>query len=141
MTSSRKKGDLSLGLLTPEAARSFMRPRIESREWWTFLCANRYGADLLRELEKTHFAGRRSRDFELLLIPAFQEGLGVIVGAFAKKSRLKAAAVARIFDANGMAREAEEVVRGERDVFILAGNEELAVRLLVFIRQLLSDTK
>jgi hypothetical protein len=82
----RPRGLLSLELLPPEVARARMRLLADSQDWWMFVVAGRHGAHFLADLEQRHFAGPRSKGFQLLMIPAL--GLGILGIAFAQKALL-----------------------------------------------------
>jgi hypothetical protein len=128
-----------LVLLDPEDVRVVLRHRLQSRDWWTFLTVDATSTDFMGRIERRHFIGKRSKDFELLMIPASDVGLGIVGIFFARKSRLPAWQLSRHLDDAGMPHAAEEIARRGLDILALTPGAAAGMKALALLRQLASE--
>ena len=68
-------GDPSLRLVAGDDGAAHVNRRMASRDWWLFVTCDPAGTAFRDHLERTHYAGKASEDFELLLMPALAEEL------------------------------------------------------------------
>jgi hypothetical protein len=88
---------LSGRLLTGRDAAAHILRRLASREWWLFVTCEGHGNRFLGHLEQSYYAGPANKDFEVVLLPAIHEGLGLVGLFLARKSRLPADQLQREF--------------------------------------------
>jgi hypothetical protein len=118
-------------LLLGDDAADLRRRRVKSRDWWVFVAYERRGIAFIRHLEDTYFAGPANADRELVMLPALQEGFGIIGLFLAKKSRLSAAALRRELD--GSAGPVSEEELQARDINFLHADPTTAWALVRFV--------
>jgi hypothetical protein len=95
-----------------------VRQRLVSRAWWLFLSMSETGTRCIRQMQAQFYQGEAAEDFELLLLPTPLEMPALLTLFLAKKSRMRAADVARVLTTTGTRRVTEEDLAG-RHLLIL----------------------
>jgi hypothetical protein len=84
------RGQFQSGLLTGRDAAAHINQRLASRQWWLFVTCDERGAGFLAHLEAMFYSGEGNMDFEVVVLPALNEGFGVVAMFLARKSRMSA---------------------------------------------------
>lgn len=131
----KREQGLALAMLNQDGACALMRDRLESGKWWTFLNVCGHGASFLMRLEQQHYAGKRNKDFDVLILPALHVGLGVVCVSFAAKRWTSTKEMSKLFDEFSMPRQAELV--GEKDVFAFAKTDALGMAAGEYVERMI----
>ena len=134
MSRKRRKHE-ALFLLGSADAAAVLRHRLESREWWCFVIVNFIGLPFVEHLERRHYSGKASRDFEMLGFP-FVAGLGAVGICLGHKRRLSTRDLSRQLDAAGMVREAETLAKNGNDIIVFTHSAEALEHVQNWMTQL-----
>ena len=134
MSRKRRKHQTLFVLDAPTSA-AVLHHRLASRQWWCFVIVNFVGLPFVEHLERRHYSGKASRDFEMLGFP-FIAGLGVVGIGLARKRRLSVRDLSRHLDAAGMTHEAETLARHRNDIIVFTHSAEALERVQSWMTQL-----
>jgi hypothetical protein len=123
--------------LVGEDAAAHLSRRLDSREWWLIVTCEACGISFASHLERTFYAGAANRDFELLMLPALQEGFGMVGIFLARKARLPAERLQRELARHVGGEIGVEELR-ERDVLFPHPDTHVAAALADFMAGFLS---
>jgi hypothetical protein len=118
-------------LATKEEASAHICKRIDSKEWWVFVANTTDGIHMVSSLEAKFYSGKKNRDFELLMIPAIQDGHGIIGVFLAKKKHMKPRDLASSIGLDGDLYQEE--VLAAKDIIVAHHCEEYASGLLAYV--------
>jgi hypothetical protein len=135
----RKKPSAPFSILDSRSWGDYLRERMGSGQWWTFISVNGVGTLLLAAIEEEHYAGRANKFFELTM--SCVPGIGFLAVSFAKKDRLSRKQLCGFYDRFGMPHEAETLSRNTGiDILALASGPELAYRAGQLLRELAGES-
>jgi hypothetical protein len=77
-------------LLDTQGAARLINDRLRSRQWWVLVTNEPFGTRFAGHLEQRYYAGETNRHFDVLVIPAFREGFGLVSLFLARKSCMPA---------------------------------------------------
>ena len=93
--------------------KQLVRERFGNREWWVFLAPDERGAEMLDQIERKYYWGKKNADYEIVL--GRDPEMGQIPLVFAKKTRMSKTQLAQhLYSAKNLELTAEEM--GDRDV-------------------------
>jgi hypothetical protein len=122
-------------LLAGRNAAAHINGRLASGSWWLFVTYEPRGNAFLAHLERTYYWGPANSDFELLMLPAIGEGIGMIILWLAKKTRLPPEQLQKEFATSVGPISVRELRK--RDILLPNPDEAKATALAEFVSRFL----
>lgn len=127
MNTSQGMKDYDAKLYTAEEAQRRIRGILDRRDHWVLIPLDSRGLDAIAEIEKSHYVGKASKDFELAMYgPA--PGLGLLSLFFAAKCSLDGAQLAKIVGVDADRLE-------DQDILCLGRDGSVAARVIAWLVQ------